>query len=306
MNTLTFKLTGEDAKGVRVPAALLRDVVDAIVDAVQQSLRLRVDGRSRAGGAAPGWLERAGAFDVEIRAGSTQLVLGAKTVSELVPERFAQSDMFSPVDPSETCLDVFVEAIDDALGGKLDSEHYDDGLIETFTRFGQVFRHQIEKIEIVNGTTRSVDRDRIEGLKTLRRQIPPDQHAKVSGKLDLLRHSNRGFELHLESGEMVRGVVVEGGAFQSIGGLIGTTVVATGRATFRASGRVLRLEADSLVSGGQNTSVWSTAPRPLFAALDTRDLHRPQGARSGVAAILGQWPGDETDEEFVAAVNALS
>jgi hypothetical protein len=306
MSTLTLKLTGPSARGVRVPAALLRDAMSTLVDAVQQSVRLRVDGRSRAAGAAPAWLERASSFDVEIRAGSTELAMESRALAELAPERFAQQDLFGPIAAHKSCLDLFSDAIDDALGGKLDSDRYDDSLIETFTSFGQVFRHGIDRIEIVNGAIRALDKERIEGLKTLRRQIPPDQQAMVSGKLDLLRHSNRGFELHLASGETVRGVVGDRADFQALGALIGSDVLATGRATFRPSGQVLRLEADTLGAAGPNASVWSAVPRPLMSALDVRDLRRPQGARSGIAAIMGQWPGDETDEEFAAAVNALS
>jgi hypothetical protein len=307
MSTLTLKLTGPAARGVRVPAAMLRDAVNTIVDAVQQSVRLRVDGRSRVAGATPGWLERASAFDVEIRAGSTELVMESSAMSKLVPERFAQQDLFGLVGARESCLDVFSEAIDDALGGKLDSDRYDDSLIETFTSFGQLFRHGVDRIEIVDrSTSRALDKERIEGLKSLRRQIPGDQQAMVSGKLDLLRHSSRGFELHLDSGETVRGAVDDRTDFQALGPLIGCNVLATGRTTFRPSGQVLRLEADSVSLADTGASIWSTMPRPLISALDTRDLHRSQGPRSGVAAIIGQWPGDETDEEFASAVNALS
>lgn len=82
MSTLTVRLSGPAVCAVRVPAALLRDIGDAAVDAVQQSLRIRVDGRSQAVGAVPWWLEHVSAFDVGSRAGSTLLVPEAITVSE--------------------------------------------------------------------------------------------------------------------------------------------------------------------------------------------------------------------------------
>jgi hypothetical protein len=40
--------------------------------------------------------------------------------------------------------------------------------------------------------------------------------------------------------------------------------------------------------------------------LDPRELRKPQGPRSGLAAIVGQWPGDETDEQVRAALAELS
>jgi hypothetical protein len=35
-------------------------------------------------------------------------------------------------------------------------------------------------------------------------------------------------------------------------------------------------------------------------------LRQPQGLRSGVNAIIGRWPGDETEEALAAALKELS
>jgi len=64
--TTVVHLTGPAARGVRVGAPMLRDLLDALVDAVQQSVRVRAEGRSRAAGPTPAWLDRAAAFAVEI------------------------------------------------------------------------------------------------------------------------------------------------------------------------------------------------------------------------------------------------
>lgn len=47
-------------------------------------------------------------------------------------------------------------------------------------------------------------------------------------------------------------------------------------------------------------------PRPLLPDLDVRALRVPQGPKSGIAAIFGRLPADESDEDFDAAVRALS
>ena len=306
MTVSTLRLTGPSARGIRVSGALLRDVLDTLVDAVQQSVRLRAEGRSKAAGPAPAWLEKASSFDVEIRAGSTQLVLDAPPLGDVAPERFAQQELFEPVRPDKTCLDVLADALDDALGSKPDSDLYDDGLVETLESFGRVFRHEIEGIEFFNGRSRRLDREGVESLRQLRRRIPPEQRARVAGKLDLLRHSNRMFALILDSAETVRGVVVAEADFAAIRPLLGERVVVSGVARFRPSGRVLRIEADQLVRAEGDTSVWAVSPRPLLQELDVRSLRQQQGPKSGVAAIFGQWPGDESDEDFAAALRDLS
>jgi hypothetical protein len=99
MSQTVVHLTGPAARGVRVRASMLRDLLDALVDAVQQSVRVRAEGRSRTAGPTPAWLDRAATFTMEIQPGSTQLALDAQTLGDLVPDKFSQVDMFQPLDP---------------------------------------------------------------------------------------------------------------------------------------------------------------------------------------------------------------
>jgi hypothetical protein len=101
-----------------VSGPLFRDLLDTLVDAVQRSVRLRAEGRSTAGGPTPTWLEKAANFDVEVRAGSTQLVLEAPALGDVAPDRFAQQNLFQPIEADMTCLDVLTDALDDALAGR--------------------------------------------------------------------------------------------------------------------------------------------------------------------------------------------
>ena len=46
--------------------------------------------------------------------------------------------------------------------------------------------------------------------------------------------------------------------------------------------------------------------RPLVGKLDLAALHQPQGPDSGINAIMGKWPGDETEEEILALLEEMS
>ena len=50
----------------------------------------------------------------------------------------------------------------------------------------------------------------------------------------------------------------------------------------------------------------SADQRILVGKLDRKALHQPQGPDSGINAIIGQWPGDESDEEIMALLEDLS
>lgn len=276
MSETIIHLTGPMAKGLRVDASLLRDLLDPLVDGVQQAVRLRMEGRSRAPGQIPAWLEEAASFDIELRTGSTQLALIAPPLGEVAPDRFAQADLFDPLAGDATCIDLFVEALDDALANRVDSDRYDDGFIDTLTGFGKVLAYELDSFEVRNGRTRTIERASVESLRRLRRSIPGDQRARIAGTLDLLKHSNRMFEVELLSGT-VRGVIVSDDDFNRLGGLLGRRVVVSGLAKFRPSGRVLRLEADRIELASGDTSVLGRhASAPV-----------PGGRRAHVAAAAG-------------------
>jgi hypothetical protein len=307
LTRLVLRLQGPGATGTRVHGRLLRSALDVLVDTVEQSVRLRAEGRSQARGSKPSWLERASAFTVAIRPGSTVLDLEAPPLAQLVPDRFAQTEMFEPIEPDQSCLDVFAGALRSALEGERDSDLFDDTLIGTLLGLGDLFEHGVQSVEVENGARLHVDRSNLEKLRELRRAMPPDQRVRVAGTLDALRHSSRTFELRLEDGEVVRGILAgEAGEIAEFGSQLGSQVLVEGTAKFRASGRVLRIDADSLASTEATAGLWTGAPRPVFSPLGRAELRYPQGPRSGLAAIIGQWPGDETDEEIEVALRDLS
>ncbi len=53
-------------------------------------------------------------------------------------------------------------------------------------------------------------------------------------------------------------------------------------------------------------SVWGAPPKPLAQPMDVKKLRVPQGPRSGLNAIIGRWPGDETDEMVGRGLEGLS
>jgi hypothetical protein len=113
------------------------------------------------------------------------------------------------------------------------------------------------------------------------------------------------FTLLLADGEVLRGWV-EAREGTRLAELFGQQVVVSGTALFRPSGSVLWVELDRIEAATGDVSFWSRMPRPILGDLDRRALRRPQGPRSGLSAILGRWPGDESEEEIAAALAELS
>jgi hypothetical protein len=83
-------------------------------------------------------------------------------------------------------------------------------------------------------------------------------------------------------------------------------VVIEGSGVFRASGSLLRIDADAIAFAGAQDEFFRQLPAALAAPdYDALARLRP-GERSAFSRILGSIPAEESDEEFAAAVEAFS
>jgi hypothetical protein len=150
-----------------------------------------------------------------------------------------------------------------------------------------------------------VTADVIESARDLLGKTPAPQRVRLVGKLDALVASTQRFSVLLDTGEKIDGVFPED-QIDAIQQLWRKRVVVLGTAVYRASGRLLRIDADKLKLGEHEPSIFSQLPAPRGGKLDLSKLRKPQGARSGMAAIMGRWPGNENDEQIEAALEQLS
>lgn len=312
MLNYTLLLHGYRDNADGLPGALVRDLLEAVDRGAKGAVRLRLEGRSWArGGPPPAWVNEAASFQMAgFHRGAPGLDLRIRTLAEALPGRFAQEDLFPPVDPSDSALSLMQRSLEDALAGEADSDAYDPPLLRSFEEFREVFRHGVDAVEIRNGRadrpSLTVTPQGIRVVQRLQRQTPRSRRVRIAGKVDAIRHSDRAFTLVLQSGEQVRGVLADGEP-ELLAPLFGQVAVVSGMAQFRPSGSLLRVDADVVERGSEpDLALWSESPRPLFAALDPQALRRPQGTRSGLNAIIGAWPGEETDDEIFALLEEIS
>ncbi len=305
-------LRGLQTETSGLPGVVLRDLIDAVDRGARGAVRLRFEGRSSArGGQAPVWVSMAASFNVmHLGEEDHRVSLRIPSLGTAIPERLEQYQLFHEVDTDASALSLMGDGLRDALAGNEDSDRYDEGLLASFEEFRRLFRHGVEAVEIRNGRPNSpgvtITPEGVEAVRRLQRSTPRPQRVRIAGKVDAIRYSDRAFTLLLENGTEVRGVLAEGQP-EDLSPFWGQDAVVSGTAHFRPSGSLHRVDAERLSPGSdQDLRIWSSPPRPLAAALESRELHRPQGPRSGLNALVGQWPGDETEEEIFALLEELS
>ena len=127
---------------------------------------------------------------------------------------------------------------------------------------------------------------------------PQPRQTRVTGVLDVIRHSTHSFSLKLEDRIEVRGVVKTREQIEELKKFLGKKLLVLGRAVYRTSGKLLRIDAEGFETGEGQPLLFAKVP-PARATRPTPVRIEPSSRqRQGVPAFFGTWPGEETDEDF--------
>lgn len=136
---------------------------------------------------------------------------------------------------------------------------------------------------------------------TMGRQIPAPTRARLCGTLDMIRASDGAFELLLDSGERAHGLWMPADG-NVLSRFWSKRVLLEGTAHFKPSSVFLRLEADVIRQAEDSDALFAVLP----AAIGTTPPRLYVPARHAKLAVrdawVGQWPGEETEEQLLAAL----
>jgi hypothetical protein len=311
----SIRLTGQRGYGGKAPPGPVGNMLWLIEPAVRQSILMRFVGRSRPPGRPPAWL--VSASDVRFVSidgsdeGDTVLHFEAPRLGDAAEELYRQQEFWPTRPPAEdTGFDLLGDVLGDVSAHRADSDLYDTPLLRGISHFGKVLDRSYDRALFVGHRSTEehpvvLDNVTIANAQRLNNETPRPQRIRVVGYLDMIRISSHGFELLLDDGTRAQGVLND----SDVGPLkllCGHHVLVQGRAIYRPSGRLLRIDADRVEAGEGLPSIWSVIPPPRTSKLDTRKLLKPQGPTTGVAAFFGRWPGDESDDEWNEMIERLS
>lgn len=308
----TVTLTGHHHYGSRLPSQALGHALTAIPALVRLSVSMAFRGRSGVRGARPRWLDAVTDLRFVDYTGedASVLVFETPTLGEAAPELYKQQELWpTRPDPSRTGLDLLGDVVRDVAARNEDSDRFDKGLLKGLAGFRSVLDDDFQEVrldsrDLVSESPAVISPEVVRTAEEFRAATPLPQQVRVVGTLDMVRASTQSFALRLDDGQEVRGVLVSGSVVDAAAHL-NRRVLVLGRAIYRASGRLLRIDADEITVAEGESSFWSRIPPAKTRHFDLRQILREQNHKRGVAAILGKWPGDETDEEIERALRNI-
>ena len=310
--TQTITLTSDEHYGRRLPPLALAHALSAIPKVVRQSISMAFRGRSGVRGPRPQWLKAASDLRFIDHQGEDASVLyfEAPTLGEAAHELYEQQELWSSrPDPSLTGLDLFGDVVRDVARHNKDSDRFDESLLRHLIGFTNVLNGSFRELRLdtthKDRTSAIINAEVLSAAREFQATTPMPQRVRVVGTLDMIRASTQSFALRLDDGQEVRGVLESGSIVQAATHL-NQRVLVLGQAIYRASGHLLRIDAEEIELAGDESSFWSRIPPARSKHFDLKQVLREQGNKKGVAAVFGQWPGDETDEEINAWLEEIS
>lgn len=291
----------------RLPIQLCGELLRLLRPLMTYSVRMAVEGSSVAVGRTPTWL--ATASDVRFvdyaRDGNDTLIhLDLPSLETAAPEFYNQAELWPTKPAAEfTAVDVLSEVVDEVDREDQDSPRYDRHLLRKLSSIGRVFSEHLHSIAIPHGSNGTAgfhlltaDTTAIAGR--LADSTPSPQEIRVAGQLDMIRRSTRSFGLQLDDGTEVSGVLENADEVDQMREFFGKRVLVLGKAVYRPSGSLLRIDAHAIEHGQGQPSIFSRIPpSPARHIPPVRKVAAGQGGDS-LSAYFGSWPGDETDDQW--------
>src|SRR5665213_204168 len=259
MVTQKIILRGRKHWGGKPPSDALGEVLRRINPAVRYAVRMRIEGRSTVQGIRPHWLSTAADVRFVDHDGQddTTLYFELPEIGDAAPKLYEQQEIWSTrPSPSDTGLDLLSQVVSDVAAQNSDSDRFDNPLLRCLGRFDHALNGSFQSLDIIphnseSGTATSITERIVDTAKQFSSTTPSSQPARIYGTLDMIRASTQTFGLKLETGEEVRGVV-DGISIADLKHLLAQPVLILGKAVYRPSGRLLRIDATSVARAGDD------------------------------------------------------
>lgn len=292
-------------------AGAVGSVIDRVEHAAAAATAMALRRTTRSRGRRPSWLRAAtevALVGVDRDGDDTAVVeVQSARLGEAAKPLFDEQWLFDDDRPDEdaTGFDLLGKTINDIQSGQAENEDFDSGLLKRLIAFSKPLDRDVEAIEFQISGTPTVDQ-RLVGLsRALNEQTPSNRRVRVMGRLDLLSNSDSLFRILLPGDQKVRGTW-KMDDIAKLRSMLNEDVVINGTAVFRPSGKLLRVDAETMHVAEAGDHLFEKLPQPLPIGLPVKSYLQKQSSSRSMQSVMGQWPGDESDEQILEALEEMS
>jgi len=310
----SFRVEGEAGLGASPRAELVGPLLAELPEALLDAVRMGFLHSSRPRGRVPGMLSSASQVRFVGMDGegdtATLLHFRVPTLGSVAGDLFRQQKLWDDTpQPDQTAFELLGRAFEDIAERRSDSNCFDTGLLRRVAAYRRVLRRGIQRVSLPDArlaTVPHVDEAVVLAASELAAATPRPKRVRVAGRLDVIGAKQGLMKLEVGAGQFVTALWDGASTIESLRDHWNKKVVVEGSGVFRPSGALLRIDADAIRLESAADRVFERIP----VAHVRRDFSRAARLRVGEASVyarmLGAIPPEESDEEFAAAVDALS
>jgi hypothetical protein len=309
----SFRLEGSDGLGAKPRPEIIGPVLSSLQHTLQDAVRMGFLHSSHAPGRVPSVLRAAAdvrflghAADGET---ATTLRFEVPTFGSAAAELFRQKRLWEDgPQEDETAFELLGSALIDVSDRRAESNRFDKPLLGRIGKYKRTLESGVARIGLPDArVARSVgiDAGLVQTALALHDVTPNPRRVRVTGRLDLMGASQGVLKLDLRPGEQISALWAGVAPIDSLRELFNKDVVLEGVGVFRPSGSLLRVDADAVVSATQQDEFFRKAPFAVAERQYSQLARLKPGDASAYARLRGLIPAEESDDEFIAALESL-
>lgn len=310
----SFRLEGPSGLGAKPRPELIGPVLTRLHDTLQDAVRMGFLHSSHPRGRIPRGIKAAA--DVryighsQVDDNSTLLRFEVSPFGDVAADLFKQMRLWDDMPtPDQTAFELLGAALDDIGTRREDSNRFDPGLLRRIAHYSVIFRRGLSRIvlpDIAASRPALFDTQVIEAAHALSDATPQSRRVRVSGRLDLMGVSQGVIKIHVAGGAVVTALWDGKEPIDELRSLLNRNVICEGIGVFRPSGTLLRIDADAVAAAGPGDAGFAVVPRAPRVGDINRQLLLKSGEASAYRELLGSIPPEESDDDFAAAIEAMS
>ena len=310
----SFRLEGPAGLGAKPRPELIGPVLTHLHDTLQDSVRMGFLHSSRPRGRIPRGIKAAA--DVRFIGHSqaddnaTLLRFEVSPFGDAAGDLFKQARLWDDMPtPDQTAFELLGAALDDIGTRREDSNRFDPGLLRRIARYNVMFRRGLSRIVLPDVSLPRpalFDTAVIQAAHALSDATPSPRRVRVSGRLDLMGVSQGIIKIHVADGAVVTALWDGEQPIDDLRSFLNRDVVCEGLGVFRPSGSLLRIDADAVAAARPGDTGFAVVPRAPKVGDVRRQLLLKSSETSAYRGLLGSIAPEESDEDFAAAIEAMS
>lgn len=272
----TIRFAGFDMEEGKIPFSLLLEFGEQLKKIAEGSLRLFVEGKSFAKkGRLPDWLAESINFSFAgLKPGSTILEIEAPLLKETL--HHIQLPIYYDVEAKEimenTALSLAMTGYQKAFQDSVSTNLLDKHLLKEMLVFKKLLNKENSSIEFSTKNRNfqvQLTRENFSKIQKLEENTPPPVKMRITGKLDVMKHTTAQLEIVTEKGR-IRALLNQEITFEKVKPFFGEKVSITGEVNFNPARGISSVELLSIQKAEEREYFFSQVSN--FIITDKTDL----------------------------------